>query len=105
MYSSIHRSSPVKTILVLLLLGVFVSLQSAAAMVTHPHNHGKTHTHCCDLCHAGHLAVLKTASVLRLICPRLIESRLAIQHYSASLDYRGVTSPSRAPPFTSTASA
>jgi hypothetical protein len=93
------------TVVVLLVLVVFVVLQSAAAMVIHPHNHGKDHPHCCVFCHVGHLAVLKTASGLRFMRPQLVASQLAVQEYHSTFDYRVVPSPSRAPPLRSTVSA
>ena len=45
----------------------FLELQSAAAMVAYSHNHGDDHAHCCTVCHAGHLAIVKTASALRTL--------------------------------------
>ena len=107
--SSILRNSPLmrslsqcrgpqRTALVLLVLLAFVTLQTAAAIVEHPHNHGKDHTHCCAACHAGHLGVLKTASNPRLTPPAMAEARLLPRECRTPADYLGVPSLSRGPP-------
>ena len=92
-----HRGRS-RTILVLLVLIAFVSLQSAAAIVEHPHNHSKNHPHCCAACHAGHLGVLQAGADLGLAPPAAPESRLRPQEYCASFEYLVIPSPSRAPP-------
>jgi len=76
----------------------FVTLQTAAAIVEHPHNHGKDHTHCCAACHASHLGVLQAFADLRFAPPAVAETRLFPQQHRAPVDYLGVPSPSRAPP-------
>jgi hypothetical protein len=86
------------TVLVLLVLLAFVTIQSAAAVVEHPHHHGKDHFHCCAACHAGHLGVLQASVALRLAPPTIAEPRVWLAEYCAVIESPGVPSPSRAPP-------
>jgi hypothetical protein len=99
----LHRDlrSRSRTAFVLLVLLAFVTIQSAAAVVEHPHNHGKDHSHCCTACHAGHLGVLQASGELRLSPPSVAESRLWLHEYRAAIESPGVPSPSRAPPLES----
>ncbi len=93
-----ERRGGARTILVLLVLFAFVSLQTAAAIIQHPHNHTKNHSHCCAVCHAGHLGVLQAGVGPGLAPPTAPESRLRPRVYHAPFEYLLVPSPSRAPP-------
>jgi hypothetical protein len=92
-----HRRG-VRTILVLLILVAFVSLQSAAAAIEHPHNHGKDHPHCCAVCHVGHLGVIRAAAAITLAPPARAESGFRPLETCLAPDYLAIPSASRAPP-------
>jgi hypothetical protein len=93
-----ERGGGQRTVLVLVILLAFVTLQSVTVIVEHPHNHGKDHSHCCAACHAGHLGVLQAAADLRPSPPDLAETRLRPREYPTPFTYLGVPNPSRAPP-------
>lgn len=94
----LQRSGWSRSVLLLLILISFVSLQTASAVVQHPHSHSRNHSHCCAVCHAGHLGVVPGAAQPGLEAPAPSETRLRLHEYAATARYSANPSPSRAPP-------
>ena len=84
--------------LIALILACFVSLQTASAAADHPHEHGRAHTHCCPVCHLGHLPGLQAAAGFQLPPPTFTEWRNPHEKAEVSNEFLTAFSPSRAPP-------
>jgi len=95
--NTIHKRTPFyrAALIALLLLG-FVGLQTAS--VVHPHDDGGLHTHCCPVCHAGHLPLLHAISTIPIAAPVLGEWRTSPQDTLCFGENPTVFNSSRAPP-------
>src|SRR5208337_3020852 len=90
------RTSLYRAALIAILLLGFVGLQTAS--VVHPHNDGGSHTHCCPVCHAGHLPMLQAIGAMPIAAPVLGEWRATPQDTLCFGENPSVFNSSRAPP-------
>ena len=68
-----NRANLWSSVLVALVLISFVGLQTASVVVDHHHEHSGSDTHCCPVCHAGHLPVLQTAPEVHIAPLAIVE--------------------------------
>jgi hypothetical protein len=84
-----------KAVLVLLVLIGTVSSQAASFGSHHSEEHA---THCCGVCHIGHLTLLDAAGAFDFVAPSLLYWHRAVEKATRAPEPQVVLDLSRAPP-------
>jgi len=91
----VHRRQLLRAFLILLVLVGTVSSQTASLSSQHSHERV---SHCCGVCHAGHLSLLQAAECFAFIPPALLAWHRPAQQATVALEPRLILDLSRAPP-------
>lgn len=90
--------SPWRNAFVIFLLLCFAGLQTATTIVDHAHEHGGPHSHCCPICHAGHVPAMQPTATVRIVAPETIQWSPCAERILLAAGTDVFLNSSRAPP-------